>query len=99
MLAPHFDEGFIGALNDALAADIDPAARGHLAVHHQALFIELVAMLPTRPSGDEVRIGEREARSEEPTSAPQSMMRISSASFCLNIKMTMNTTAETHLEP
>ena len=62
MLAPHFDEGLVRALNDALAADIDPAARGHLAVHHQALFIELVEMLPVGPFGNQVRIGEQHAR-------------------------------------
>ena len=62
MLAAHFDEGFVSALNDALTADVDPAARGHLAVHHQALFIELVEMIPVRPFGDEVRIGEQHAR-------------------------------------
>jgi hypothetical protein len=62
MLAAHLDEGFVRALHDALAADIDPAARGHLAVHHQALFIELVEMLPIRPFGDEVRIGEQHTR-------------------------------------
>jgi hypothetical protein len=30
------DEGLVGALHDALAADIDPGAGGHLAVHHEA---------------------------------------------------------------
>ncbi len=50
MLAAHLDEGFVGALNDPLAADIDPAAGGHLAVHHQALAIELVEMRPRSPS-------------------------------------------------
>ena len=33
---PDFREGLVGALHDALAADIDPRARSHLAVHHQA---------------------------------------------------------------
>ena len=36
MLAAHFGEGFEGALHDALGADVDPRAGGHLAVHHQA---------------------------------------------------------------
>ena len=31
MLATGFDEGFVGTLHDALAADVDPAAGGHLA--------------------------------------------------------------------
>ena len=36
MLAAHFGEGLVGALDDALGADVDPRAGGHLAVHHQA---------------------------------------------------------------
>ncbi|MNE48768.1 hypothetical protein D3C80_1432530 [compost metagenome] len=36
VLATGFHEGFVGALHDALAADVDPAASGHLAVHGQA---------------------------------------------------------------
>ena len=35
MLAPGLHEGLVGALNDALGADIDPRPGGHLAVHHQ----------------------------------------------------------------
>jgi hypothetical protein len=61
MLAAHLGEGLVGALNDALAADIDPAARGHLAVHHQALAIEFVEMLPVGPVRHEVGIGEQHA--------------------------------------
>ena len=45
MLAAHFGEGFERALHDALHADVDPAARGHLAVHHQPGAIERVEML------------------------------------------------------
>ena len=37
MLAAHLGEGLVGALHDALAADVDPAAGGHLAVHHEPL--------------------------------------------------------------
>src|SRR5690606_30196203 len=29
------DERLIGALEDALGADVDPGPRGHLSVHHQ----------------------------------------------------------------
>jgi hypothetical protein len=35
MLAAGLDEGLVGALHDALRADIDPRAGRHLAVHHQ----------------------------------------------------------------
>ena len=34
MAAPDLDEGLVGALHDALAADVDPGAGRHLAVHH-----------------------------------------------------------------
>ncbi len=62
MLAAGFHEGLVGALNDPLRADIDPRAGGHLAVHHQALAIELVEMGPVGPVRDEVRIGDQHAR-------------------------------------
>ncbi len=62
MLAAHLREGLVGALDDALRADVDPAARGHLAVHHEAGAIELVERLPIRPFGDDVGIGDEHAR-------------------------------------
>ena len=62
MLAAHFGEGLVGALDDALRADVDPAAGGHLAVHHQPGAIELVELLPVRPFGDEVGVGDQHAR-------------------------------------
>src|SRR3546814_1444790 len=46
VLATHLHEGLVGALDDALAADVDPAAGGHLAVHPQALAIAYVEVLP-----------------------------------------------------
>ena len=62
MLAADFDEGLVGALNDALAADVDPGAGGHLAVHHQALAIELVEMFPVGPMRHQIGIGDQHAR-------------------------------------
>ena len=62
VLAADLDEGLVGALHDALAADIDPGAGGHLAVHHQALAIELVEMVPGRPVRHEVGVGDQHAR-------------------------------------
>ena len=62
MLAAHLGEGLVGALDDALRADVDPAAGGHLAVHHQPLAIELVEHLPIRPFGHEVGVGDEHAR-------------------------------------
>ena len=61
VLAAGLDEGLVGALNDALGADVDPGAGGHLAVHGQALLIELVEMVPGRPVRHEVRVGDEDA--------------------------------------
>jgi hypothetical protein len=44
------------------AADIDPRASRHLAVHHQPLLIELVEMVPVGPVRHEVGIGDQDAR-------------------------------------
>ncbi len=62
VLAAKLDERLVGALNDALAPDIDPRAGRHLAVHHQALLIERVEMVPVRPVRHQVRIGEQHTR-------------------------------------
>ena len=62
MLAAGLGEGLVGALHDALRADIDPRPGGHLAVHHQALLIELVEMVPVGPVRHEVGIGDQHAR-------------------------------------
>ena len=62
MLAAHLDEGLVGALHDALRADIDPGAGRHLAVHHQALAIELVEIIERRPMRHDVGIGDQHAR-------------------------------------
>ena len=62
VLAPGLDEGLVGALHDALAADVDPDAGRHLAVHHQALAVELVEVLPGGPLGHQVRVGDQHPR-------------------------------------
>jgi hypothetical protein len=62
MLAADLDEGLVGALHDALRADIDPRAGGHLAVHHQALAIELVEVVQRRPMRHDVGIGDQHPR-------------------------------------
>src|SRR5205085_4059330 len=46
MAPPQLRKRLVGALNDSLTADVDPAARRHLAVHHQALAVEQVEMVP-----------------------------------------------------
>ncbi len=62
MLASHFGERLKRALDDALRADVNPAARGHLAVHHQPGAIELVEHFPIGPFGNEVGVGDEHAR-------------------------------------
>ncbi|EAR52350.1 hypothetical protein OG2516_07732 [Oceanicola granulosus HTCC2516] len=59
MLAAGLDEGLVGALHDPLGADVDPAPRGHLAVHGEALAVELVEVLPGGPARHQVGIGDQ----------------------------------------
>ena len=42
-------EALVGALHDALGADVDPRAGGHLAVHRQAERLEPAELVPGRP--------------------------------------------------
>jgi hypothetical protein len=51
------------ALENALRANVDPAASGHLAVHHQALAVEFMKMFPVGPLAHQIRIGNDDARS------------------------------------
>jgi hypothetical protein len=63
IVAPaDLDEGLVSALNDALRPDIDPGAGRHLAVHHQALAVEFVEVVPGRPMRHEIGIGDQHAR-------------------------------------
>ena len=62
VLPPRLDERLVRTLHDALAADVDPRAGRHLAVHHQPLAVELVKVLPRRPLRHEVRVGDEHAR-------------------------------------
>ena len=62
MLTSRLDEGLVGALHDALRADVDPGAGRHLAVHHQPLGIELVEVLPVGPLRHQVGVGDQNAR-------------------------------------
>ena len=54
-------EGLECALQNALCADVDPTAGGHLAVHHEALTVELVKVVPVSPFADEVGVGDDDA--------------------------------------
>ena len=62
VLAAGLGEGLEGALHDALGADVDPGAGGHLAVHHQALAIELAEVRPGGPVRHQVGVGDQHAR-------------------------------------
>lgn len=63
MLTTGLHEGLIGALDDALRADIDPRAGGHLAVHGKTLLIQLVEVIPGRPVRHEIGVGDQHPRS------------------------------------
>ena len=58
----HGDEGLVGALHDALTADVNPGTGRHLPVHHQTLAVQFIKMLPVRPLGNQVGIGDQNAR-------------------------------------
>ena len=62
VLAGHLDEGLVGALDDALAADVDPGSGRHLAEHHQTLAVELAEVLPVGPRGHQVGVRDQDAR-------------------------------------
>ncbi len=55
-------EGLVGALQDALRADIDPRTGGHLAVHDQPFGSQFVEMLPGGPVRHQVGVGDQDAR-------------------------------------
>ena len=49
MLARALGVCFIGALQDALRANVNPTARGHLSIHHQAAAGEIIKMFLRGP--------------------------------------------------
>ena len=62
VLAGELRERLVRALEDPLGADVDPGPRGHLAVHHQALPLEIPEDVPGRPLADEVGVGDQHPR-------------------------------------
>ena len=62
MLAARLGEGLVGAGDDALAADVEPRAGGHLAEHHQPLALQLIEVLRRGPVRDEVGVGDEHPR-------------------------------------
>ena len=61
-LGGYRGERLVGALQDALAADVDPGAGGHLAVHGQPERLEPAELLPVGPVADQVGVGEQHPR-------------------------------------
>ncbi len=59
---PRGDEGLVGALQDALGADVDPRAGRHLPVHREAERLEAAELGPVGPVADEVRVRDEHAR-------------------------------------
>ena len=55
-------ERFVRALQDALGADVDPAAGRHLSVHREPAIFEIAETLPRRPGRHEQRVGDEHAR-------------------------------------
>ena len=62
MLAPKLHKSFVRALHNPLRPNINPRAGGHLAVHHQALAVQLMKVLPRGPLGNEVGVGQQYTR-------------------------------------
>ena len=61
MALRHGAERLVRALQNSLRPDVNPRARGHLAVHDEALSLELAEHLPCRPATDQVRVGDQDA--------------------------------------
>ena len=55
-------QGLVGALQDALRADVDPRAGRHLPVHDQPLARQLVEVLLGCPVRHQVRVGDQHTR-------------------------------------
>ena len=62
MFFGHGRKCFVGALQNSLRADVNPATRGHLAVHHQAGAVQFVEALPIIPVAHQIGIADQHAR-------------------------------------
>ena len=58
----HRGERLVRALQDALRADVDPGAGGHLPVHGQAELLQAPELRPGRPVADQVGVGDEHPR-------------------------------------
>src|SRR5207245_11462529 len=62
MLSTTSGEGFIGPLQNALGADVDPASGRHLAVHGQAHLLQESEFLPRGPARYEQAVSNEDSR-------------------------------------
>ena len=60
--ARDLGEALVGALHDALGADVDPRPGGHLPVHRQPEVLEAAELVPRRPLRHEVGVGDQHPR-------------------------------------
>src|SRR5262249_25770834 len=57
-------EGLVGTLENALSADVDPAAGRHLAEHRQTHRLQPTELFPSGPLRNQQAIGNQHARSQ-----------------------------------
>ena len=53
-------EGLVGALQDALGADVDPRSGCHLPVHGEPELLEAAELVPVVPLADQVAVGDQD---------------------------------------
>ena len=62
MLSCTFGQRLVGSLDDTLRTYVNPAARGHLAVHDEAQGFQLPKVIPGGPGGNQVGVGDQHPR-------------------------------------
>ena len=62
VLLPCGGERLVRALQDALRADVDPRAGGHLPVHGEPERVQAAELVPVGPVADQVGVGDEHAR-------------------------------------
>ena len=62
MFAPSGRESFERTLHNSLAADVDPRAGSHLAVHGQAQTFEAIELAVIVPLANEIRVRDKNTR-------------------------------------
>ena len=62
VLLPRGGERLVRALQDALRADVDPRAGGHLPVHREPQRVQPAELVPVGPVADQVGVGDEHAR-------------------------------------